>query len=435
MANTRNELVNRFIAFNGEGKVQSAIGVPQPNSDIDTRDKCTITREEVIVRRDVRDCRNEDLADSQLITRAARYTLTYAEITPQLFARWFAWFAGGSASPTGSQANEVQTVTVAGDGTLAMTLEGRTATTKLIESTGLTAALLQAALTAARMYFIHPGDVVVTGTGPYTLTFPETGRLGRANLPIMVGTGGFSVAAGSNGSQRYHALTRATSRIKKRFSFLLGYEDDTDTLEKYADYVCETFQPQASLTGDPSLIVTVLGPWEYDSLEPTYTVPDCINPEALRTEDCKIEINGAFETGDLNSMANNLNDNIPLDRLSAFPYDGMDVESLRRGKNPTYGSTASLFGISDAASYILAQNERTQDPVEIVQHYGLPGNRFSLIYPNAKVRFQNNREDFVGAVEFAAINLEFVPLVDGVDPPIEAEAYIDQAAQFLTSSV
>ncbi|WP_460996886.1 hypothetical protein, partial [Staphylococcus aureus] len=67
-------------------------------------------------------------------------------------------------------------------------------------------------------------------------------------------------------------------------------------------------------------------------------------------------------------------------------------------------------------------------------HYGQPGNRFSLIYPNAKVRFQGNRDSFVGAAEFSAINVDFVPFIDGLNPPIEAEAYIDQTAQFLVSS-
>jgi hypothetical protein len=435
MPNTREELVNRFVAFSGVGKVQSAIGVGQPNGDIDTRDKCTITREEVFTRRDVRDCRNQDLTDSQIITRLARYTLVYAEITPQLYARWFAYFAGASAAPTGTPADEVQTLAVVGDGTLALTLEGRTATTKTIPAAGITAAKIQAALTASRMFFIHPGDVVVSGgSSPFTLTFPNTGRLGRANLPLVVGTGGFTVSASADGAQKYHAFTRSVSQIKKRFSFVLGYEDNTGTLEKHADFVCETFQPTASLSADPGLTVTILGPWDYDSLEPTFTVPDCINPVPLRTEDCKLEVDGVFQTPDLNSLTNNLNDNVPIDRLSAFAYDSMEVQTLIRGRQPSYSSSASIFGISDAAVYALAQNERTQAPVTIIQHFGLPGNRFTLIYINAKVRFQNNREAFVGTAETSAINLEFIPLVNGLNPPINGEAYIAQTVQFLTSS-
>ncbi len=432
MANTREELVNRFFAMNGAGKVQAAIGTAMSNADIDTRDKCTITREEVITRRDVRDCRNEDLADSQIVTRLARYTLVYDEVTPQIMAKWFALFAGAAAAPTGSPANEVQTITVAGAGTLALTLEGRTATTKSISGSA-TAAEIQAALTAARMLFIHPGDVVISGSGPFTATFG--GRLAHANLGVMVGTGGYSVAGSSDGAQKFHALTRSTSRTKLRFSFALGYEDMTSTIEKYADYTCETFQPSASLDKSPSLTVTIIGPWEYDSLEPTLTIPDCINPTALLTEDCKLEVNSVFQTGDINSMTNNLNDSVPIDRLSAFPYDGIDVQTLIRGKQPSYAGSASIFGLSgagtDATVAILAQNERTQVPVVVKEHYGQPGNRFSLIYPAAKVRYPTGRQQFVGAAEFSAFTVDFIPFKDGVNPPVKGEAYVDQTTAFL----
>lgn len=445
MANTREELVNRFVAFSGAGKVQSAIGVAQPNGDIDTRDKCTITREEVVTRRDVRDCRDEDLTDSQIITRLARYTLNYAEVTPQILARWFALFAGASAAPVGTPADEVQSLTRTGTvsgGTfrINLTLEGRTVQTKDIAWNASNADIL-AALTTSRMFFIHPGDITIGGTWGTAITITFTNRLGDANLPAVTITNnltgsapGISVAQVTPGDQNYHALTRATSRIKKRFSFVLGYEDNTGTIEKYADYVCESFQPQSSLSTDPSLTVTILGPWDYDSLEPTFTVPACVNPDPLRTEDCKLEVNGTFQTQDLNSLTNNLNDNVPIDRLSAFAYDGIEVQALVRGRQPNYQSSASVFGIQDAAVYVLAQNERTQAPVEVIEHYGLPGNRFSLIYPNAKVRFQGNRTTFVGAAEFGAINIDIVPFVDGVNPPISGEAYLAQSTQFLVAS-
>ncbi len=191
---------------------------------------------------------------------------------------------------------------------------------------------------------------------------------------------------------------------------------------------------QASLDTDPSLTVTILGPWDYDSLEPGLTIPDCVNPTPLRTEECKIEINSVFATADLNSMTNNLNDNVPIDRLSAFPYDGIDVQNLIRGKQPTYTGTASIFGIYDAPQYILAYNERSQPPVPVVEHYGMPGNRFSLIYPKGKIRFQTNREAFIGQAEFAAVQLDIVPFKDDTDPPINGEAYLDQATAFLVAS-
>ena len=82
MANTRQVLNDRFIVFNGAGKKQSAQGTGLANGDLDTRIKCAITREEVIARRDVRDCMDQDQISSEIVSRFARYTLAITELTP-----------------------------------------------------------------------------------------------------------------------------------------------------------------------------------------------------------------------------------------------------------------------------------------------------------------------------------------------------------------
>jgi len=206
--------------------------------------------------------------------------------------------------------------------------------------------------------------------------------------------------------------------------------------------VVESYHPQASLSTDPSLTVTLLGPWDYDSVEAGLTIPDCVNPTPLRTEECRHKIDGNWESSDVNSVDQNFNDNIPVDRLSAFPYDGIDVQSLLRGKNPTYNSTASVFAAhvdtGDAMAvnnhvWKLAHDERSQAAVEVITHYGMPGNRLTILQPDSKIRFQNNRETFVGTAETAATNVEELPLKETTDPPISGEARIDQSVAFLTT--
>lgn len=562
MANTREELVNRFFAISGIGKIQAATGTGMANADLDTRDKCTITREEVITRRDVRDCRNEDLTGSQVVTRLARYTLNYEEPTPQIKARWAALFFGQAAiTPGAGSVNEIQRITRVGAATtgaykLRMTLEGRVVTTKSLAWDATTTDIINA-LTAARMLYIHPGDVTaaagtkqketlviigtstggnlpvtviasgsvalagagktinvatlnldvdtvvankvrialaadtdvaaffaVTGAGAnvvletltpaandllmavsntaavgmtaatsanttpgvaitlwgatgVTLTFDN--RLGNANLPLLeivddtVDGGGLAITQVTAGNNYYHTFDRSEDREKVRFSFALGYEDNTATIEKYIDYAVESINPQASLGADPSFQVVILGPWEYDSLEPTLTIPDCVNPEPLLTEECRVKVDGGWESADVNSVNQTLNDNVPVDRLSAFPYDGQDITNIIRGKNPAYQSLLSIFGVRIDHVYDLAQRERTADPVEVLTHYGMPGNRFSLVQDASKMRFQSPRETYVGVAETAAVNIEALPLKDTTDPPIRAEAYLDQNVAFLTT--
>jgi len=570
MANTREQLVDRFFAMSGIGKIQSAIGTPMANADLDTRIKCAITREEVITRRDIRDCRNEDLTDSQVITRLARYTLNITETTPQIDALFLALFLGQAEMDSSVPANEVQNLAYsgspsAGDFKLRMTLEGQQVTTKAIPYNP-TAAQLVDALTAARMRYIHPGDIsalggvrqvetlTIVGTssgGNLPVTVIATGsvalagagktinvalanldnatvsagkvraalaadvdvaafftisgsgadvvataklpaandtlmalsntaavgmsaatsanttagvdgniwstngvnitfqnRLGKADLPLLevvestVAGGSIVPTQVTAGAQNVHTFTRASSRVKARFSFALGYEDNVSSIEKYIDYVVESYHPQASLSTDPSLTVTLLGPWDYDSVEAGLTIPDCVNPTPLRTEECRHKIDGNWESSDVNSVDQNFNDNIPVDRLSAFPYDGIDVQSLLRGKNPTYNSTASVFAAhvdtGDAMAvnnhvWKLAHDERSQAAVEVITHYGMPGNRLTILQPDSKIRFQNNRETFVGTAETAATNVEELPLKETTDPPISGEARIDQSVAFLTT--
>lgn len=439
MPNIIQRLVDRFIVVSDIGKVQTAPDVPLLNADLTTRDKCEVTMAEVIERRETRDCRNEDLIDTDITTRLLRLTLNYTEVTPHIMNRWLALFLGGVAAPVGAPANEVQTLTVTGSGAnsyvIAATLEGRTVTTKPILATG-SATDIQNALTAARMLFIQPGDVVVTGVGPFTLTFPPTGRLGRANIPLMVATptGGTAViTAATDGAQRLHVLTRSSSRVKPRFSFALGWENVTNRVEKYAGFVVESYNPTAERNGQVGLSVSIVGPWEYDSIETTFTIPNCVNITPLQVEDVKVLVDGNYQTTDVNSLAITLNDNVPVDQLSAFGWDAIDVQTLERGDQPAYDVNMSLFGSEVDAAYQLAYLERTQVPVPVIAHFGQPGNRCSILMPKTKIRFQGNRWTFVGTRNASVIQLEGTPYRDSSNPPVSAEAYDEQATAFLTS--
>lgn len=434
MANTRQFLGDRFFVVNGAGKVQSAQGVPMVNADLNYRLKAAITREEIIVRREYRNCRDEDFIGSKIRTRLARYTLAFTEVNPHLIGLFSALLLGSSLAPTGTPANEAQSIAVAGDGTIALTLEGRTVTTAQIESTGITAQAIQDALTDPRMLFIQPGDVVVTGgSSPFTATFPETGRLGRANIPLMVGTGGITVSASANGDQRFHDFARSTTRAKKFISFAMGWDTNEDRVEKYIDYVIERVNPTVSLDGDVGMTVQFLGPWGHDSIEAAFDIPDCVNIDPLAAQDVRVLVDGAYESVDVNSLSLDANDNIPIDTLSAFGFDGQDVQNLLRGRQPTYSWSGSFFGDEESAIYQLAQNERTETAVPVLVHFGFPGNRTTWNYPASEMRFQTNRWGTAGAAEYAVVNVEGFPTMDGLNPPLNVDAYLDQSTQFLIS--
>lgn len=432
MSNVRESLADRFIVFPKEGIVQAAWDTAVANADITVRHKCQIARSLDVERREIRDCRDEDLVNRTVKRRRRTYTLTYTEVSDEILSFWTAPYLGAAAAPTGTPANEVQTLADAGTaGTLSMTLEGRTVTTQSIP-TGSTAAQIQAYLTAARMLFIQPGDVVVTGgSTPFTLTFPDTGRLGRANLPLIVGTGGLSVTGSANGDQNFHAFTRSTLRPKQLISFCLGWEDDTDRVEKYINYAVGTLNVTASLDGDVGLVVTLVGPWDYDSIETSFSIPDCNNVTPMPVSDIRIEMNSVWQTTDINALNITVNDNIPLDPQSAYPFDGIDLQSLSRGLQPSYGFTFGVFGSEVDSIYDLAHNERTQAAVPVIFHFGMPGHRCSWYFDKTELTFQSDPLGQAGALNSSVIQLEGTAFKNGTAAPFDAEARNGQTVAYL----
>jgi hypothetical protein len=444
MANVRHEATDRFIVFSGIGKQQTAQGVPLTNAALNTRDKCQVQREDVVARRAFRDCRDEDLIESVIDSRFARYTLTYNEVTPQIIARWLAYYYGVAAAPTGAphdaslSVQQVGTVT-GGTFTLTVSLDGRTATTKPLPYNA-TASQVQAALTAARMRFITPNDVVVGGSDVaigLSLNFQE--KLGRAPVTVtadstnITGGGSINVTPNPPGADQYtHMLSRDPQRRKPFVTFAVGYDSDPTRVEKYADYVVDSVQLNASLDGNVTMQVVLVGAYEYDSIETSFAIPDCQNITPLRAQDISVSVDSIPQTSDIQSLQLSLNDNVPTDRLSAFAFDGVDIQRLRRGRQPAYGLNMTVFASETDSIYQIAHNELYQSPRFIEVRFGFSGNSVLVILPKAELRFQTTRWTTVGEAQIMAIQLSAVPFAT-VNLPVLITAYVEQATAFLTT--
>lgn len=444
MPNTRQVLPDRFIILPAEGIVQSAWDSPVANADITKRLKAQIATSLEVERQDIRDCRDEDLVDRKVRTRRRTLTLTINEVNDDWLAYFSALYLGTAAAPTGTPANEVQTLTRSGTvsgGTfkLSMTLEGRTVTTQDI-AYDATNTVIQDAITAARMLFIQPGDVVVTGTWgtAITLTHPDTGRLGRANLPLYVLTNNLTgstpdivIAQGTAGAQNFHAFTRSTARTKQLISFCLGWETDTDRVEKYINYAVTALTVNGSLDGDLQLVVTMAGMWDYDSIETTFTIPDCNNVTPMPVSDVRLIVNSVYQTTDINSFAVTVSDNVPLDRQSAYGFDGVDLQRLYRGLQPSYSFTLSVFGSEVDPIYELAHLERTQAAVPVIFHFGMPGHRVNWNFDKVELSFQTDPLGNAGALQSSVIQLDGTAFKNGTAAPFDAEAYVAQTVAYL----
>lgn len=443
MANSPQRLIQQFMAMSGSGKIQTAMDAPMGNSLLDTRDKCEITVEDVVQRRTILDCEGRDIDDEIIDSRLKRFTFAYTSVTPQILARWAGYFFGASAAPTGTPANEIQTLTLlltvsGGTFTLLLTLEGRTGVTQPI-AYNATAAQIAAALVkvgASIGNLLKVGDVLVTGDWTAGIVIEFLARLRKADLPLLVvnnsaitGGGTIVVANTTAGAQKYHAVTRSSSDVKPKFSFALGFKTGGLATEKYYNAVCATFDPVLNRGGDVSLTVSVLCNYEPDEVA-GFTVPPCINYTPLKTSECRVQINSAWETLDVFSQQMTLNDSVPVD-ADTFGFDSIDPENFERGDNPAYSIAAQVFGVPSDLLGVLVKNE---SKAAYITHFGFPGNRFSLIAPNTKLKPQTNSRQFAGARNRSVIALDGTPHRDSANPPVRAEAYIDQTTAFLLTA-
>lgn len=440
MANTSIRLIQQFLAMSPTGKQQSAKDVPLLDADLSSREKCTVSVADVVDRSTIFDCEGVFVDDEITKTRIKRFTFDYAAVTPQILARWAGYFFGAAAAPTGTLANEVQTLTrtgtvSGGTFTISLTLEGRTGISQPI-AWNATAAAVQAALVkvgASIGQLIKAGDIVVSGDPATGIIITFQGRLANANLPMLVvnsasltGGGSVTVAQTTAGDAKYIPFTRSTSDVKPLFSFALGFKTGSLATEKYYNAVCESFNPTLNRSGDVSLQVTVLA--NYDPEEVAgFTVPVCVNYTPLATADCRVQINGAWETLDVFAESITLNDNVPVD-ADTFGFDSVDPDVLERGDQPSYAITGTVFGVkSDPLGLIVA----AEGKAEHITHFGQPGNRFSLIAPALKFKPQSNSRQFAGARNRSVIAFDGVPTRDGINAPVKGEFRGSQTTSFL----
>ncbi len=437
--NTPLFLEDRFMAISGAGKRQSALDELFDNALLDFRLKADVKLNLVDERKVLLDCEGVDIDDEILQRSRMLVTLTFPNgVTPQIMAILAAYYFGAAASPTGAQANEVQTLTRSGSVTggtfpLSIDTEGRQGATAQI-AYNATAAQIQAALIKEGLSIgkiIKPGDVVVSGDWTTGIVITFGGRLKRANLPLLaVGntavTGGGSIVntATTNGNQFLHAITRSSSRVKTKFNFALGDKQGSVATQKFYNAVVDSFAPVWNFGDEIGLTVGII----CNSIpedESAFTVPDCINVSPLEAKDCRIKIGSDWQTLDAFSQAITLNDQVPTGK-EMYGFDGTQLENILRGRNPQYQMPTQIFASQNDA---IAALVNTKQPVET--HFGLPGNRFSLIAGNALLKPQAELYPYIGELGRSAIALDISPHRDGVNVPIRAEARLETSETFL----
>lgn len=382
-----------------------------------------------------RDCTGEFILIEQLTGKIARFTIGF-DCTPKIAAGWYAMLKGISASPTGTPADEVQTLAFGGAtlGTykLRLDFEGLIGTSAAI-AFDASNAVIQAALEEIRP--IKKGNIVVTGTTSKTLTF--AGHLAKANLPLFTivddtttGGTGVTISAGTNGANKLHLITATTGDNPPEFSVIEGFDGDTGGIKKYKNLVMNTWTVQITRRGKASVTIEAFGDPNGEVLT-GFSVPACITQTPTFAWQTRLKIGSEWITGDLRELTMTESNNIDVSE-DALKFDDITVDQLERGDR-TSSITALMLGSPTSDLYEFAEDENAAFAAFELA-IGDPGERLTIFGPNTQFKLDDGLIEFVGTGNKSAFRLTGRPSPDGSGVLTRGEYHGAFATQFLLTA-
>jgi hypothetical protein len=391
----------------------------------------------VAFREETRDCASQYVVIEEITGKIARFTIGF-NATAKFLAGWFAYLQGVAAAPTGTPANESQTLAIGGatGGTFTLTFdfEGLSGTTSAI-AFDATAAQIELALEALRP--IKEGNVAVSGSvgGPFTISFAG-GNLANANLPLITRTDsttggtGVAISAGTDGANKLHLITRSTSEQPALFSLIEGFDGETNGIKKYKNLVLDSWALSINRRGKATLTVTAYGDPTPEVLS-GYSIPVCDNTPPVSAKDVRLLIGSEYITGDLRTLTYTESNNIDVSE-DALRFDDITPDQLQRG-DPTSNLNALILGVPTSALYAFAEDENTAFD-NFALAIGRAGERFTVIAPNAQFRLDDGLIEFTGARNVSAFRILGRPSPDGSYVVTRGEYHGAYTGQFLLNA-
>lgn len=383
-----------FLAISSDFKQQADKDIPLANEDIDillplVDNAARPNREQQNEK--IYDCDGVHIRKTYINSELLRWNFS-VQPSARIFAGFMALAKGAVSAWAGSAVAEVKTLTSTATGgtfTLGMTFEGRTGMTAPIPYNA-NAATIKAALEAMERP-IEEGDIAsVTGTLGTGLIITFGGKLANVNLPPFVidntnATGGtVTQAETTNGANKVLTITRASGGDMALFSFVTGYKGNTASYKKRYNQAVNSVTLEINKGQISSVAIEIIGSTKF-TLEPTFTVPQCVNYDPVRAQNTRINANTSFITGDTRRIQYILNNNMVTD-ADAYPFDSIFMHRFRRGLRQTETIQISADGSETDEFYIDADKLRER-AVEL--SLGSPNDRAVVIAPLTELSLQS----------------------------------------------
>jgi hypothetical protein len=383
-------------------------------------------------RDETRECRGKYLIGRRLTSRLALWTLRFTDVSAQFVAGIMAMAQGAAAAATGT--NEVQTLTITATGgtyTLSVTVNGDTQTTTAL-AYNANAAAIQAALEA--LSNVAPGDLVVTGTGPFTIT--AGGTLADEDIaPLVPGVGSLTggsaaITTATPGAGRFHQITHGASDDVPKTSFIIGTEDDSgEPMELYKGMCVNRVQLAGEVRGKVSMDVDFCGSANVEVIDPgDFDFAACQTQAAIYANDCQLLINAIDRTADLRRFSYTFNNNLLIGD-DPFPFDAVDAVRIERDVEDSLFNFA-LYGTKAHAVYVDAEAETTR---AVALRIGAATEYAKIIAAGAQLALQDTPIGYAGEANRSVINVDAVPFSIGGAAPDRVEALLTQQSRFLVA--
>lgn len=393
-----------FFAMSGTGKRQANRDTPLATADINTRvaltNKAWVDTQKTI--EEILNCVGTEVV-SREVTRMIRRMTVEATFAPTVGAKFFAYAKGVAAAPSGTSTNKIMQIVVdATSGTYILTIpiyDGQVAQPTAPIAFNATISQLKYAIES--LDNVGYGNTIVTlpSAGTYLVEF--TGKRAKANIPnftanaagLAGGASSVTISQTQAGAQRTHPITENPDYDNPYTSFMVGFEDDPDSVRRLEGAQIEAVRVNAPEGGGAMTMgIDIL----CRDLVPIsgYTPPVCAVPRPTRLADCRLTHGGIERTDALIDFAYAFINNIPTGN-SAYPGRGVKPGRLERGKrrNRTLG-----FRLLGAISSDLRLEAETNPEADIkratVLRMGTEGDAIEETFPNNTLTLDGAGLDF-----------------------------------------
>lgn len=434
----RAELVT---ALSGVAAIQTDFDTPRLESVLDTAWPMTSDSYPNVVQEIDRilSCDQQDLTAKEVMRRITRFDMDY-DADPILMAIHAAYLLGVAAAPTGSPANEVQTLTKVGSGgTFRIGLP--VPNSSIVKYTpqlpfGVTAAALKTAL--ENINLIGRGNVQVTFLDPdWTITFQN--NLANADMPLLtldtaLLTGGVhTIVQTTQGVQRKHTLTRISGFQPPAYDLAVGFRNSDKNMRFHKSGVADTMRITGS-AAQPRVQVNwgMIASGEVTLVSDAYVPPTCEIFRPARFRDTLIVLDGTDYSGLLKDFELTISNGLITDD-DAYTAQDEDIHRAERADQRSFILNLGILGEHGDTIHDMAE---ALAEVAGTFRVGRSGRNLTFNIPKGSVSLRDPVVGYDGTAKRSKINIQVEPeLIPGdATTPYTVDAYVPISETLLQSS-